>query len=107
MFVKIDWNSLKDVSSIKTQCLLALSNINKEEDVEEKLLSLLSDDNANEFVFKLATSMRLPERFLPLYIYYLNKFRQENNTQYVFDLEKTIVSYINIIPVDLEDFKIE
>ena len=51
--------------------------------------------------------MRLPERFLPLYIYYLNKFRQENNTQYVFDLEKTIVSYINIIPVDLEDFLLD
>ena len=107
MFVKIDWNSLEDVNSIKTQCLLALSNIKKEQDVEEKLLPLLSDDIANEFVFKLASSMRLPERFLPLYIYYLNQFRQENNTQYVFDLEKTIVSYINIIPVDLEDFLLD
>ena len=107
MFVKIDWNSLKDVNSIKTQCLLALSNIKKEQDVEEKLLPLLSDDIANEFVFKLASSMRLPERFLPLYIYCLNKFRQENNTQNVYDLEKTIVSYINIIPVELEVFLIE
>ena len=107
MFVKIDWNSLEDVNSIKTQCLLALSNIKKEQDVEEKLLPLLSDDIANEFVFKLASSMRLPERFLPLYIYYLNKFRQENNTQNVYDLEKTIVSYINIIPVELEGFLIE
>ena len=107
MFVKIDWNSLKDVNSIKTQSLLALSNMNKEQDVEENLLPLLSDDIANEFVFKLASSMRLPERFLPLYIYYLNQFRQENNTQYVFDLEKTIVSYINIIPVDLEDFLLD
>lgn len=98
---KIDWLSLKDMSSQQILCLSVISSINTEQEVKEKLLPLIINDEANKFVLNLISRVCMPRCFLPLYIDYLNKFRREKNNRRIYDLEKTIVKYINTGSVKL------
>lgn len=98
---KIDWDILECFKQPKICCLREISNAKTKDDVIHKLLPLLKDEDASSLILNLALRLELPEHFLPLYIHYLERYRDEKKNNYVKEIEKKIRDYITKIPVDI------
>ena len=93
--LKVDWSTLIDFNQPLIECLFEFSKALTVEDVYNKVLVLLSNSDLENFVFKFILNKYLPEHFLPVYIYFLNKFRAENKKDYIEQLERRIREYIS------------
>ncbi len=96
-----DWSTLDCFNQPRICCLKEMSKAKTKEDVTKNLLPLLNDENANSLVLDLSLRLELPECFLPLYIHYLEKYRIENNIDYVKKFERKIRDNIAKMPVNI------
>ena len=99
--LKTDWSFLDTFKDQRIYCLKEISTIKTKDDVIQNLLPLLSDEDASSLVLNLSLRLELPEYFLPLYIHYLNRYRVENNIDYVKKFERIIRDYIAKMPVNI------
>lgn len=97
----IDWSALLDFDKREIAFLCALSQVETEAEVVEKILPLLEHSDVNDFIFNFIWKMKLPDWFLPAYVYYLQLYRNENNAKYVRKLEKRIRDYITAKPINI------
>lgn len=88
------WRALDDMQDKRTQCLAAISEAKSETDVKEKVLPLLADGEISDFVFDLFSVVKFPDRFMPTYLYYLQKYRAENNLEKIGICERKIKEFL-------------
>ena len=99
--IEIDFSSLKNYNDKKIFCLIEFAKAKTKEDVISKIIPLLSDKEVYNYIYKLSFSMNLPSLFLPLYIFYLKKYREISSYKEIKDLELKIKDYIASTPVSL------
>lgn len=99
--IKIDFSSLTSFNDKKIYCLIEITKAKSKEDVISNILPLLSDNEVFAYIYELSFSINLPNYFLPVYIFYLKKFRETNSFKEIKELELKIKDYITSTPVDL------
>ena len=100
ILIKIDWESLKHLSEPNILCLIELSKAENEQSVIENLIPSITEET-RDFVFEIVKTMDMPSFFVPLYVYYLDKYRNENQLKKVLRLEQKICYDITSNPVNI------
>ena len=74
--------------------MAVISEVNSEAEVQEKLLPLLADRETSDFIFDLLSMIKIPDCFVPVYIYWLQKYKEENQLNKVGICERKIKEVI-------------
>lgn len=96
----INFDLVKDYHDERIACLKAMKFVNGEKGVVTEILPLLENEHVQNFIYHLISNINMPSHFAPLYLYFLKDCRKKGAQKDVYMLERKLVEYITITPVD-------
>ena len=95
----VDWRGLENIENAKLSAMRIVCMANSAEEIETVIPLLEADDNLSVYIFNFIDFIRIPTIFLPLYMYYLKKFREKKDAQKITICENKIYEIVSNIAV--------